>query len=227
MDKFQDLVNEIDRILSEEMNNVIAHPLYNQIKSLYPQSSATEISYNIKKELLKFNNFIKTLNLAYEYKELCDYIAENDVPTKAVNLLSLMDDSVSFDGFEKEKLNSANERIAKLKVELKSLGFSKFYMLENEILRRKSLGNKLEQKDMNDYEYLELVFSECRDSDSAFKNYCLNLNIEDGLKEEKLKMAYKILRKEEIISGEKEPGWKTLSSFSEKIKMYYRKAGLL
>ena len=48
MNKFQDLVNEIDRILSEEMNNVIAHPLYNQIKPLYPQSSATEISYNIK-----------------------------------------------------------------------------------------------------------------------------------------------------------------------------------
>ena len=176
---------------------------------------------------MKFNNFIKTLNLAYEYKELCDYIAENEIPTKAINLLSFIDDSVLFSEFDRQKLDSARDKIVKLKMELKALGFSKFYMLENEMLKRKSLENKLEQQDMNDYEYLELVFSECKDSDSAFKNYCFNLNPEDGLKETKLRVAYKILRKKEIISGEREPGWKTLSSFSDKIKMYYRKAGLL
>ena len=159
MDKKQEFVKELEQILSEELNNTSSNPIYEQIKSLYPQISIKKICDNIYKELSEFNAFIEIVKLAQQYKECCDYILEKEATIKLADLLTIVDASVVFDGFDRKELDIVTDRMFDTKMKLDSLGFKNFSILENERIKKQKTSTVLERNGLNDEAYYNELFS--------------------------------------------------------------------
>lgn len=193
MDNKQELVKKIEQILSEELNDTSFCPLYEQIKSLYPQISIEKICTNINKELSEFDAFIEIVKLAQQYKECCDYIMEKEATIKLANLLTIVDDSVVFEGFDKKELDIVTDRMLDIKIKLDSLGFKKFSILENERIKKQKISTVLERNDLDDEEYYNKLFSLSNDESELITLYCNNTDYEQGVNKKRLKLIHRIL----------------------------------
>ncbi len=107
MDKMQEIVNELERILNEKLDGVKNNETYTQIKSLYPNFSIEHISNYLKKEIDNFNKMIEIAYLAEKYKKSCDIIAEKDQIRKMVGLFSFVGESDAFSDFNKQTIDAA------------------------------------------------------------------------------------------------------------------------
>ena len=220
MDKKQEFVKELEQILSEELNNTSSNPIYEQIKSLYPQISIKKICDNIDKELSEFNAFIEIVKLAQQYKECCDYILEKEATIKLADLLTIVDASVVFDGFDRKELDIVTDRMFDTKMKLDSLGFKNFSILENERIKKQKTSTVLERNGLNDEAYYNELFSLSNDESELITLYCNNTDYEQGVNKQRLKLIHNILlnKKCSVTSD--------FQFFETRVRKRYRALGL-
>lgn len=220
MDRKEQLIIELESILTEEINCAIQSPVYEQIRSSCPRVSIEKACENLKKEIYRCNVLAKIVKLAEEYKNYYDYVSEYDVIVKLADLFSAAGEPVTFAGFNKEEMEIARKHMMDVKENLYSLGFNDFKVFENETSKDKIGKSKNGMKDADEKAYYEEMFTFSNNTAELITLYCKNTSYKKGVNKKRLKMIQEILlRKGCDVSSD-------LQFFEGRIRRRYRSLGI-
>ena len=72
----EELIKELESILTEEIKCAIESPIYEQIRTFCPRISPEKACENLKKGIYRCDVLVKIVKLAQEYKNYYDFISE-------------------------------------------------------------------------------------------------------------------------------------------------------